>query len=58
VFLVNPAGLLHVLVYSNCSFARPDLKQIVQGELHYARCKPRSEGMGALCLQMADALVL
>ena len=32
VFLVNPAGLVHVLVYSNCSFARPDLKQIVQGE--------------------------
>lgn len=32
VFLVNPAGLLHVMVYSNASFARPDLKQIVQGE--------------------------
>ena len=31
LFLVNPAGLLHVLVYSNASFARPDLKQIVQG---------------------------
>jgi hypothetical protein len=32
MFLVNPAGLLHVMVYSNASFARPDLKQIVQGE--------------------------
>lgn len=31
LFLVNPAGLLHVVVYSNASFARPDLKQIVQG---------------------------
>lgn len=31
VFLVNPAGLVHVLVYSNASFARPDLKQMVQG---------------------------
>lgn len=33
LFLVNPAGLLHVVVYSNASFARPDIKQIVQGEL-------------------------
>lgn len=31
VFLVNPAGLLHVVVYSNATFARPDLKQIAQG---------------------------
>ncbi|EFN59278.1 hypothetical protein CHLNCDRAFT_137608 [Chlorella variabilis] len=31
LFLVNPAGLLHVLSYSNASFARPDLKQIAQG---------------------------
>lgn len=31
VFIVNPAGLLHVAVISNASFARPDLKQIVQG---------------------------
>lgn len=31
LFLVNPAGLVHALVYSNASFARPDLKQIVQG---------------------------
>jgi hypothetical protein len=31
LFLINPAGLLHVIVYSNASFARPDLKQIVQG---------------------------
>ncbi|PRW58213.1 thioredoxin peroxidase [Chlorella sorokiniana] len=31
LFLVNPAGLLHVMVYSNASFARPDLKQIAQG---------------------------
>ncbi|KAL4437183.1 hypothetical protein ABPG75_004322 [Micractinium tetrahymenae] len=31
LFLINPAGLLHVMVYSNASFARPDLKQIVQG---------------------------
>eukprot|EP00887_Chlorella_sp_A99_P005179 scaffold1.g5179.t1 len=31
LFLVNPAGLVHVLVYSNATFARPDLKQIVQG---------------------------
>ena len=28
---MNPAGLLHVMVYSNASFARPDLKQIAQG---------------------------
>lgn len=31
IFLVNPAGLIHVMVYSNATFARPDLKQIVQG---------------------------
>ncbi|KAL6777567.1 hypothetical protein ACKKBG_A14775 [Auxenochlorella protothecoides x Auxenochlorella symbiontica] len=31
LFLINPAGLLHVVTYSNASFARPDLKQIVQG---------------------------
>jgi alkyl hydroperoxide reductase subunit AhpC len=31
LFLVNPAGLLHVCVYSNASYARPDLKQIAQG---------------------------
>lgn len=31
LFLINPAGLLHVVLYSNATFARPDLKQIVQG---------------------------
>lgn len=31
LFLINPAGLLHVMVYSNATFARPDLKQIAQG---------------------------
>ena len=31
LFLINPAGLVHVMVYSNASFARPDLKQVVQG---------------------------
>lgn len=31
VFLVNPAGLIHAMVYSNATFARPDLKQIIQG---------------------------
>ena len=31
LFLINPAGLIHALVYSNATFARPDLKQIIQG---------------------------
>lgn len=31
LFLVNPAGLIHAVVYSNATFARPDLKQIIQG---------------------------
>ncbi len=31
VFLVNPAGLLHVNALSNATFARPDLKQLAQG---------------------------
>ena len=41
LFLINPAGLLHVMVYSNASFARPDLKQIVQGGCcaRCARCR-------------------
>lgn len=31
MFLINPAGLLHVVVYSNATFSRPDLKQVAQG---------------------------
>lgn len=31
LFLINPAGLIHAVVYSNATFARPDLKQIIQG---------------------------
>lgn len=38
MFLINPAGLLHVMVYSNATFARPDLKQIVQGKRLPAEC--------------------
>lgn len=38
LFLINPAGLLHVVAYSNASFARPDLKQIVQGGLSKIIC--------------------
>lgn len=39
LFLINPAGLLHVVSYSNASFARPDLKQIVQGEGSMDECR-------------------
>ena len=44
LFLINPAGLVHVMVYSNASFARPDLKQIVQGA--GGRAGGRGEGRG------------
>lgn len=48
LFLVNPAGLLHVIVYSNASFARPDLKQIAQGELEAAW----GSGQLSVCITM------